>query len=48
MKGCLMEWSAGGLWPGECYAIPNVSLEWFMPFQIGIWNGIAFSGRFMV
>ena len=24
------------------YAIPNVSLEWFMPFQIGVWNGIAF------
>ena len=32
----------------DCYAIPNVGLERLMPFQIVIWNGIDFHGRFMV
>ena len=32
----------------DCYAIPNVGLERLMPFQIFIWNGIDFHGRFMV
>ena len=29
-------------------AIPNVYLEWFMPFQMFVWNGIALSRCFMV
>ena len=29
-------------------AIPNVYLEWFMPFQTFVWNGIALSRCFMV
>ena len=29
-------------------AIPNVYLEWFMPVQMFVWNGIALSRCFMV